>query len=278
MTQLQSLLAEPAYEGYAYAYPHKTAYRPLRPPVPLRQVWAGERRDALFLYLHVPFCEMRCGFCNLFTQTRPKDGVAGAYLAALQRQAVRVRAALGDACFARVAVGGGTPTFLDAVHLDNPIVLIALIYVAIFTPLPWMNLWGERRAAATEHSVSLREQRLEKTAERFRSSLSDQISVAIREAVNTGVTSFSATFRIFDQRGLRELADPEREVSTRSNVALKGLLTSLDSGSIGLAGPRGSGKTTLIDSFSRGRSMPFEKERAGLVVSAPVKSGMPYST
>ena len=37
MTRLQSLLAEPAYEGYAYAYPHKTAYRPLRPPVPLRE-------------------------------------------------------------------------------------------------------------------------------------------------------------------------------------------------------------------------------------------------
>jgi oxygen-independent coproporphyrinogen-3 oxidase len=111
------LLAEPAYEGYAYAYPHKTAYRPLRPPVPLREAWAGERRDALFLYLHVPFCEMRCGFCNLFTLTRPKDGLAAAYLAALRRQAVRVRDALGGARFARVAVGGGTPTFLDAARL-----------------------------------------------------------------------------------------------------------------------------------------------------------------
>jgi len=117
VTRLQSLLAEPAYEGYAYAYPHKTAYRPLRPPVPLREAWAGERRDALFLYLHVPFCEMRCGFCNLFTQTRPKDGVAGAYLAALGRQAVRVHEALGDVRFARVAVGGGTPTFLDTAQL-----------------------------------------------------------------------------------------------------------------------------------------------------------------
>jgi oxygen-independent coproporphyrinogen-3 oxidase len=104
----------PAYRGYAYAYPHKTAYRPLRPPVPLRDAWAGERRDALFLYVHVPFCEMRCAFCNLFTQPRPPDGLADQYLTALRRQAVRVRAALGEARFARFAIGGGTPTYLDA--------------------------------------------------------------------------------------------------------------------------------------------------------------------
>ena len=39
----------PLYAGYAYAYPHKTAYRALKPPVALRDVWAAERRDALFL-------------------------------------------------------------------------------------------------------------------------------------------------------------------------------------------------------------------------------------
>jgi oxygen-independent coproporphyrinogen-3 oxidase len=83
----------------------------------LREAWADERRDALFLYLHVPFCEMRCGFCNLFTLTRPKDDLPGAYLAALRRQAVRVRDALGSARFARVAIGGGTPTFLDTPQL-----------------------------------------------------------------------------------------------------------------------------------------------------------------
>lgn len=119
MTPLPSLLAEPAYVGYSYAYPHKTAYCPLRPPVSLKQAWADERRDALFLYLHVPFCEMRCGFCNLFTLTRPKEGWADAYLAALQRQAVRIRDSLGEARFARVAVGGGTPTFLDTDQLKE---------------------------------------------------------------------------------------------------------------------------------------------------------------
>ena len=75
------------YQGYVYGYPHKTAYHPLVESVPLRGLWAAEPRSALLLYLHVPFCEMRCGFCNLFTQARPREGVAAAYLEALARQA-----------------------------------------------------------------------------------------------------------------------------------------------------------------------------------------------
>jgi oxygen-independent coproporphyrinogen-3 oxidase len=115
----EQLAAGDFFQGYAYAYPHKTAYRPLAPPVPLREGWAAEDKDALFLYAHVPFCEMRCGFCNLFTTAHPEDGLVAGYLSALERQAAAVSAALGKgARFARVAVGGGTPTFLEPAELE----------------------------------------------------------------------------------------------------------------------------------------------------------------
>jgi coproporphyrinogen III oxidase-like Fe-S oxidoreductase len=106
------------YQGYVYAYPHKTAYRPLSPRPALRSVWAAEDRSALFLYLHVPFCEMRCGFCNLFTRTGAPDSLTEAYLDALGRQALAVADGLGEASFASVAFGGGTPTYLTAAELD----------------------------------------------------------------------------------------------------------------------------------------------------------------
>jgi oxygen-independent coproporphyrinogen-3 oxidase len=106
------------YAGYVYSYPHKTAYRPLVPPVPLGPLWAGERRDALFLYIHVPFCGMRCGFCNLFTRARPRSNLVAGYLEALARQAARVRDALGVGSFARFAIGGGTPSYLDPAGLE----------------------------------------------------------------------------------------------------------------------------------------------------------------
>nr|WP_229811516.1 STM4012 family radical SAM protein [Streptosporangium pseudovulgare] len=144
------MTAASPYQGYVYAYPHKTAYRPLDPRPPLRRVWEGEPMDSLSLYLHIPFCEMRCGFCNLFTRTGAPDELVAAYLDALERQAGAVRDALdaaldgasgsapgvsgvsgvpgtpgasggapGGPVFAVAAVGGGTPTYLSAAELTR---------------------------------------------------------------------------------------------------------------------------------------------------------------
>ncbi|MER8183705.1 STM4012 family radical SAM protein [Kitasatospora sp. NPDC094015] len=108
------------YQSYVYAYPHKTAYRPLPDRPALRELWAGEPQHALSLYLHIPFCEVRCGFCNLFTRIGSPEGLTTAYLDALERQATAVRAALSDgARFALAAFGGGTPTYLTAGELER---------------------------------------------------------------------------------------------------------------------------------------------------------------
>ncbi|WP_037617171.1 STM4012 family radical SAM protein [Streptomyces aureus] len=110
------------YQSYTYAYPHKTAYRPLAPRPALRDLWAGESRQALSLYLHIPFCEIRCGFCNLFTRIGAPGDLTGRYLDAVRRQAVAMREALGDEetpRFANAAFGGGTPTFLEAAELER---------------------------------------------------------------------------------------------------------------------------------------------------------------
>lgn len=127
MSSLAAALDATRYQSYVYAYPHKTAYRPIDPPRPLGPVWAGERRDALFLYVHIPFCEQRCGFCNLFTRPVPDPGLVEAYLATLARQARVVRRALdggGGFAIARAAIGGGTPTLLDAGQLERVIAIM----------------------------------------------------------------------------------------------------------------------------------------------------------
>ncbi|MEO3784468.1 STM4012 family radical SAM protein [Actinocorallia sp. B10E7] len=108
------------YQGYVYSYPHKTAYRPLDPAPALRDVWRHEDKSRLFLYLHIPFCEIRCGFCNLFTRTGAPGELTTAYLDALERQAEAVSDALGPrARFSQAAFGGGTPTYLTASELTR---------------------------------------------------------------------------------------------------------------------------------------------------------------
>lgn len=108
------------YQAYTYSYPHKSAYRLLKEPKPLQEVWATEDQSSLFLYLHIPFCEHRCGFCNLFTQANPEDGLTQQYLRQLEQETATVRNALdADARFAQLAIGGGTPTFLNETELQQ---------------------------------------------------------------------------------------------------------------------------------------------------------------
>lgn len=116
---LESLLELPAYQAYSYSYPHKTAYRALAEPQPLRQAWANENRGALFLYLHIPFCSYRCGFCNLFTLARPSADTVERYLAQIDRQLAATAVALDTHRFARFALGGGTPSYLSTEQLQR---------------------------------------------------------------------------------------------------------------------------------------------------------------
>ena len=182
---------ESLYDGYAYAYPHKTAYRALDPPVSLAEAWAEEDRRALFLYVHIPFCEMRCGYCNLFTRSRPADGEVAAYLEALARQAGRLRESLGEASFARLAVGGGTPTFLGARGLDQLLSLIEDTMGAGLGTVP----------SSVEASPG--------TAHR------DVLALL----VDRGVQRLSLGIETFDDRELAALGRPER--TARAEAALE---------------------------------------------------------
>ena len=73
------------------------------------------------IYVHVPFCSVRCGYCDFNTYTLTELGVDGASVATYADAALRRARPGRDACSARarprsstVFVGGGTPTLLAA--------------------------------------------------------------------------------------------------------------------------------------------------------------------
>jgi oxygen-independent coproporphyrinogen-3 oxidase len=107
------------YQAYSYSYPHKAAYRALQEAAPLAPLWAQQDRSALFAYIHIPFCAMRCGFCNLFAMAQPGPDMVERYVQQLLVQMRALDGALGERRFARFALGGGTPTYLSAAQLDT---------------------------------------------------------------------------------------------------------------------------------------------------------------
>jgi oxygen-independent coproporphyrinogen-3 oxidase len=77
--------------------------------------------DAPFgIYLHVPYCESRCGYCDFNTYVPGEDGGdAHGFLAGMRRELELARSLLGDSVppVSTVFVGGGTPTLLAADEL-----------------------------------------------------------------------------------------------------------------------------------------------------------------
>lgn len=137
MKALEAQLASDPFRAYAYGYPHKTAYRAFEPPLTLKDIWAEPAKEIpAFLYVHIPFCEMRCGFCNLFTSANPEAGVADRYLDALERQALAVRESVGECRFERFALGGGTPTLLEPVRLRRLFDMLASVWGLSFPAIP----------------------------------------------------------------------------------------------------------------------------------------------
>lgn len=72
--------------------------------------------DAPFgLYLHVPFCATRCGYCDFNTYTPGELGGSASpqsWAAAIDSELARARSLVGDVEVATVFVGGGTPSLL----------------------------------------------------------------------------------------------------------------------------------------------------------------------
>lgn len=147
---LADRLQQSPYQAYSYSYPHKTAYRPFVEAKPMAELWGKENRDALFLYIHIPFCEMRCGFCNLFTVARPPEVMMQEYVESLERQMRQMDAALGERKFARFALGGGTPTLLSPEQLNKVLSDTQTIMGVSLQDIP-CSVESSPETATTEH-------------------------------------------------------------------------------------------------------------------------------
>ncbi|MCM1240829.1 MAG: STM4012 family radical SAM protein [Lachnospiraceae bacterium] len=102
-----------------YSYPHKTAYRPLE-NVNLRDYFFNLEGEGHSLYLHLPFCESKCGYCNLFSITGCDQVQMDEYIDAVLRQIKQYGEMLPQsASFGDFTIGGGTPLLLETEQITR---------------------------------------------------------------------------------------------------------------------------------------------------------------
>ena len=107
------------YTQYMYSYPHKRSYN-FTNKLDLsafRDRFIGKEMS---LYIHVPFCKSKCGYCNLFSITNIKKDEYVNYINAVKRHSKQIRSLINfeDTNFTSFTLGGGTPMILGTRELS----------------------------------------------------------------------------------------------------------------------------------------------------------------
>ncbi|HOQ00556.1 STM4012 family radical SAM protein [Acetivibrio clariflavus] len=109
-----------AYRQYMYSYPHKTAYQYIE-NLDLSEYSSELAKNPIVLYFHIPFCENKCGYCNLFSIPWESDEKIDSYIEAVKRHAENYREVLDfeGVQFKSLIFGGGTPLILSINQLEK---------------------------------------------------------------------------------------------------------------------------------------------------------------
>lgn len=85
---------------------------------------------AFGLYVHVPFCATRCGYCdfNTYTAAELGGGTPDGWMEALSVELAQAAAHCGPIPLDTVFVGGGTPSLLGAVRLARVLAVLGELF------------------------------------------------------------------------------------------------------------------------------------------------------
>lgn len=78
-----------------------------------------ESLDEICLYVHVPFCQARCKFCEYVVLNHPEEGDTDKYVAHLLKEIELYRQIIKDKPIVGYDLGGGTPSYLSIENLQQ---------------------------------------------------------------------------------------------------------------------------------------------------------------
>lgn len=108
------------YKQYMYTYPHKSAYFDIDRLDTSAYKSAFVDR-AMGLYMHIPFCRHKCGYCNLYSVAGSYNSVHRDYIEAIKRQSAQMLCEIdfSKTDFNSFILGGGTPLIMSVKELED---------------------------------------------------------------------------------------------------------------------------------------------------------------
>ena len=173
------------------------------------------------IYVHVPFCAVRCGYCdfNTYVSTAGREGFAGALAQELEQAHEQLGGRPADTVF----IGGGTPSLLDPAELRTILGAIELAPGAEVTseanPESATAGWlaGAREAGVNRISFGMQSAQPHVLAELDRVHTPGRVADAMTEARAAGFERLSVDL-IYGANGE---TDADWEASVRAALALE---------------------------------------------------------
>lgn len=120
---LYDLVGVGAIPPFVYCYPTRSAYRQISQRWTFDSIWKADEGNSLSndlnIYIHVPFCRYKCGFCNLYTVISEDQSVYDAYTDAICLQLEASRSVIEKRNLRTIYIGGGTPSLLSRQNFDR---------------------------------------------------------------------------------------------------------------------------------------------------------------
>lgn len=78
-----------------------------------------DNQQDIGLYLHIPFCLSKCSYCDFFSIITRNEGLKRRYITALIKEMEIYRQKKKDIYLSTIYLGGGTPTILDGIQINE---------------------------------------------------------------------------------------------------------------------------------------------------------------
>lgn len=116
---MKELEKEKIYSQYMYSFPHKKMYENIDKNI-IKNILLTVNGE-ISLYIHIPFCSSKCGYCNLFSVVTKENDYIDKYVLQILKEIdyIKNMISLENLKVTSLIIGGGTPLILSIENLEK---------------------------------------------------------------------------------------------------------------------------------------------------------------